>query len=298
MEISQNGLTEVNESQEVASQLNLEGNSSILAGGQQGKGQETDGVTLVEKEELRGQTSGQASESQSSITKDIDMSDSDESLTQEVSEVADVSDKEDIYTQLDRIRDEYGKEVSDRVSEMLTNEYFRYDHLENALKAVGFNGEIDDVMMSLRGKNDGSYENEYIKSTQEYQSLERELKSKNDMLMKTIHELRKVEFDKDLTSIKAVYPELEASSVWDLGSNYATLMASGIFDPLTAYETSKLLKERSTKQLPPTMGSFASSESTGEKMYYSPKDVDRLSRDDYNNPRIIQRIRKSMTKWK
>ena len=295
MEISQNGLTEVSQSQDVVSQVNMEDSSSILTDGQQGRGQEADKVKLEEKEDVKKQATKQECEDESFITEEID---GDDDTSEEVAESSDESDKEDIEAQLDRIRDEYGKEVSDRVSEMLGREYFRYDHLENALEAVGFNGEIADVMTLLKGEDDGSYEKEYIKSTQEYQSLERELKSKNDMLMKTMHELRKVEFDKDLTSIKAVYPELEASSVWDLGSNYATLMASGIFDPLTAYETSKLLKERSTKQSPPTMGSFAASESTGEKMYYSPKDVDKLSRDDYNNPRIIQRIRKSMTKWK
>ena len=45
-------------------------------------------------------------------------------------------------------------------------------------------------------------------------------------------------------------------------------------------------------------GSVKDSGASDLKDYYSPDDVDKLSDKDLDNPEIMERVRKSMTKWK
>jgi hypothetical protein len=35
-----------------------------------------------------------------------------------------------------------------------------------------------------------------------------------------------------------------------------------------------------------------------EKEFYTPEEVDRLSKNDYDNPKIMARVRRSMTRWR
>lgn len=54
------------------------------------------------------------------------------------------------------------------------------------------------------------------------------------------------------------------------------------------------------KQAIQTMGSVQNTptDTKGIKDYYTPEDVDRLTAADYKNPKVMERVRESMLKWK
>ena len=57
-------------------------------------------------------------------------------------------------------------------------------------------------------------------------------------------------------------------------------------------------KEVKKKEIPASMGSVKDTGGGNEKDYYTPAEVDMLSDKDLENPKIWEKVRKSMTKWK
>ena len=45
------------------------------------------------------------------------------------------------------------------------------------------------------------------------------------------------------------------------------------------------------------MGSMKNGNAQEEKTYYSPEDVDKLTSEELDDPKIFERVRKSMEKW-
>ena len=103
--------------------------------------------------------------------------------------------------------------------------------------------------------------------------------------------------DRQLAKIREVYPDIKAKNVFELGDTYMAIMASGAVDPVTAFEASSISGQRRYGAKPKSIGSVKSQGGENEKTFYSPTDVDRLSKTDLTNPKIWKRVRKSMTKW-
>lgn len=51
------------------------------------------------------------------------------------------------------------------------------------------------------------------------------------------------------------------------------------------------------KHAPEKMGSMKNGNTQEEKTYYSPEDVDKLTSEELDDPKIFERVRKSMEKW-
>ena len=104
--------------------------------------------------------------------------------------------------------------------------------------------------------------------------------------------------EKDIASIKAVYPEFSATGLDDLPKDFIHIMATGRVDAVTAYEILAAAKKRGTAAPPPTVGEVNAAVET-PKEYYTPQEVDRLTRADFKkDPSLLARIQKSMTKWR
>ncbi|MBE6038569.1 MAG: hypothetical protein E7218_05120 [Anaerofustis stercorihominis] len=104
-------------------------------------------------------------------------------------------------------------------------------------------------------------------------------------------------FDEDLRMIKREYPDENAQSVWELGDPFISLVMTGIVDALTAYEAYRAYRQRMGKALTPEIGGV----NTGYgvvKEFYSPEEVDRLTAKDYEDPRVMKKVRNSMLRWK
>lgn len=110
--------------------------------------------------------------------------------------------------------------------------------------------------------------------------------------------IRQSMLDADLQAIKQAYPDVKAKNAFELGDTYVALMQTGKVNALAAYAAQLQMEALGKKEAPPSMGDIKSGGADSEKEYYSPEDVDRLPKDAYNNPKIMEKIRKSMPKWK
>lgn len=98
----------------------------------------------------------------------------------------------------------------------------------------------------------------------------------------------------DLKRIQKLDPTVKALN--DLGDDYFNLIKVGV-DAEIAYEAVKQKKLRETKTAPPEIGRVNSNTKV-EKDYYSPEEVDKMSTAELDNPKIWEKVRNSMTKWK
>jgi hypothetical protein len=101
----------------------------------------------------------------------------------------------------------------------------------------------------------------------------------------------------DLEQIRQVHPELKAANARELGSRFFALMATGVLDPVTAYEAVLAYEKRhAAPEAPPVIGAVAGT-GGGEKEFYTPEEVDRLSSRQLKDKKTLDRIIRSMTKW-
>ena len=94
----------------------------------------------------------------------------------------------------------------------------------------------------------------------------------------------------DLALIRVMDPEV--SSLEELGEDFAALIAAGVSAPVAF----AAIRESKRASLPPSMGAVDVG-SVGEKTFYSPEEVDKLTSSQLADPSIWARVRESMTKW-
>lgn len=113
------------------------------------------------------------------------------------------------------------------------------------------------------------------------------LKSENERYAAEILERQMAE---DLALIRVMDPEV--SSLEALGEDFAALIAAGVSAPVAF----AAVRESKRASLPPSMGAVDVG-SAGEKTFYSPEEVDKLTSSQLADPSIWARVRESMTKW-
>jgi len=100
----------------------------------------------------------------------------------------------------------------------------------------------------------------------------------------------------DFEKIKAAYPNIAQKSIGEFGDEFLRLVILG-YDPLIAYEAVRAKQLREKKEPPPNIGAV-NNVSGEEKDFYTPEEVDKLTREDFKkNPRLLEVVRKSMLKW-
>ncbi len=108
--------------------------------------------------------------------------------------------------------------------------------------------------------------------------------------------LERKRFEDDLRLIKEFYPEETASSVWEFDEPFISLIMTGLVDALTAYEAYMAHKRRIKKDAVPEILGVRSV--TTQKEFFTPEEVDRLTKEDYDDPDIMRKVRNSMLYWK
>lgn len=162
-------------------------------------------------------------------------------------------------------------------------------------------GETKAFSERLKSKSN-ELENKYLDEIklrdEQLNELRREYENSSPAIMKAREIIRQSTISEDLRAIKEAYPEADVSSIEDMGEVFFSLMASGSVDAVTAYEAQALYESRKNSNIPSSMGSVRASGATGEKEYYSPEEVDRLSDSDFDSdPNLWGKVRKSMLKW-
>lgn len=101
---------------------------------------------------------------------------------------------------------------------------------------------------------------------------------------------------KDLQLLKSEYPDLKAETVDDLGEDYAKLIGLG-WSAKEAYEGS-LARTRANMKTPPPSTGPVKSQMPADKEFYTPEEVDRITREDLKkDPTLLEKIKRSMTRW-
>lgn len=117
-----------------------------------------------------------------------------------------------------------------------------------------------------------------------------QLRAQGEQLRQYQQQEMRTVFENDLSAIRRAYPDEQAKSVDELGTQFIAMCAAGV-SPLAAYEALRAEKNRSFRQ-PPSMGDVRP---VGGKGFYTRDEVARMSRSEIE--RNFERIRRSMDRW-
>lgn len=181
-------------------------------------------------------------------------------------------------------RDEYFKEKKEK-EELKA----KLEKRDIAFKELGFNGDVEEEVLKRRAERSGQSVEE-IKAERDKTINEAKEQAKKE-LQKEYEQrfLEKQQRLKDLAEIKAKYPDVTVEDTIGLGKKFITLMATGYFTPLEAYEASKPKEEKIVSS-----GSTKGGVSTDED-YFSPEEVSQMTRAQVK--KNFSKIEKSMEKW-
>lgn len=115
------------------------------------------------------------------------------------------------------------------------------------------------------------------------------LKEENERL----HEIQMQSvFQMDVDAINKAFPDAKLKDISQLGETFMKLRANGI-DTLIAYNAIKGTERPKPKEI-----GAVNAASTQEKDFYTPEEVDRLTKKQLDNPKTMAAVMKSMTKWR
>lgn len=168
------------------------------------------------------------------------------------------------------------------------------DRLMQALGQYGYQGDPDTIADALFAQSQGISVEEATAQRQaaeaenaKYQQLESQLETYRPLAIKAL-------MADDLAKIQTVNPEVK--NLDDLGADFFALMGA-LRDPILAYDALQVKKARETKPVPQNIGAVNSS-SSKEKDFYTSAEVDKLTKKDLDNPKIMKIVMDSMTRWK
>jgi hypothetical protein len=174
------------------------------------------------------------------------------------------------------------------------------ERLLQALAGYGYDGSPEEIADALIAQQQGI-------STEEARAQREAIEAENakyNQLQSEVETYKSLAIEKlksdDLAKLKSAYPEdkevQKLKSIDELGDEFFSLL-SATKDPELAYDALQVRNARHTKPTPPDIGAVNGS-SSKEKDFYTPDEVDKLTEKDYDNPKIMERVRQSMLKWK
>jgi hypothetical protein len=177
------------------------------------------------------------------------------------------------------------------------------ERLAKAFGMYGFNGNVDEIEDQAKahysGKTVEEVRNERLqaqKVIEEQQRREQETLAKDNQIKDLQRQLYARILDDDLKAIQAKDPSIK--SLDDLGKDFALMRSTGVSVDV-AYNAVKSTLEANKKTPPPEMGKVNATQKA-DKTYYTQDEVDAMiAANDkaLDNPSVLEKIRKSMTKW-
>lgn len=174
------------------------------------------------------------------------------------------------------------------------------DRLLSALNQFGYEGspeEIADALMAQTQNITVEEAKAQREATEQENQRLTQLQGENEYFKNIA--IEKLMAD-DLAKIKSTFKDdakvQGINSLNELGEEFVKAL-NVTKDPVLAYDVLRAKQARETKPTPPEIGGVNNSESK-EKDYYTPEEVDKLTDKDYDNPKIMERVRQSMQKWR
>jgi hypothetical protein len=177
------------------------------------------------------------------------------------------------------------------------------ERLAKAFGMYGFNGNVDEIEDQAKanyyGKTVEEVRNERLqaqKVIEEQQRREQETLAKDNQIKDLQRQLYARILDDDLKAIQAKDPSIK--SLDDLGKDFALMRSTGVSVDV-AYNAVKSTLEANKQTPPPEMGKVNAAQKA-DKTYYTQDEVDAMiAANDkaLDNPSVLEKIRKSMTKW-
>lgn len=177
------------------------------------------------------------------------------------------------------------------------------ERLTNSFGLFGFKGNVDEIEDQAKahysGKTVEEVRNERLqaqKVIEEQQRREQETLAKDNQIKDLQRQLYARILDDDLKAIQAKDPSIK--SLDDLGKDFALMRSTGVSVDV-AYNAVKSTLEANKKTPPPEMGKVNATQKA-DKTYYTQDEVDAMiAANDkaLDNPSVLEKIRKSMTKW-
>lgn len=176
----------------------------------------------------------------------------------------------------------------------------------NALKAAGYisSSNKEDALAELKASELGITIGEYRQREEALNArVNTMLENHPDVVAarEAQKKLRALEaekvFNADFEKIKQEYPDCDAKSYKDLGETYFKVMSVNGMDPVTAYRICMEEKANNDKKIPPKFEKV-NNHTPKEKEFYTSEEIDRLTDEDYKNPKVMQRVRESLRKMR
>lgn len=177
------------------------------------------------------------------------------------------------------------------------------ERLTNSFGLFGFKGNVDEIEDQAKahysGKTVEEVRNERLQAQkvfEEQQRREQENLAKDNQIKDLQRQLYARILDDDLKKVQSIDPSIK--SLDDLGADFAKMRMSGVSTDV-AYHAVKSSLEANKKTPPPEMGKVNATQKA-DKTYYTQDEVDAMiAANDkaLDNPSVLEKIRKSMTKW-
>ena len=177
------------------------------------------------------------------------------------------------------------------------------ERLANSFGLFGFKGNVDEIEDQAKAHYSGrtveEVRNERLqaqKAIEEQQRREQETLAKDNQIKDLQRQLYARILDDDLKKIQAIDPSVKTLD--ELGKEFSIMRANGLSLEV-AYNAIKQTRESNQKTPPPEIGKVNATQKA-DKTFYTEAEVDAMiaSNDKaLDNPSVLAKIRKSMTKW-
>lgn len=234
-----------------------------------------------------------------------------------------VEEPEKLYTEEDfnkKLDEVLAKKIARKEAKIRKEYDSKYGKLENVLRAgTGIDGDIEemtDTFNEYYSKNIKGYkaptENRY--SEREVEVLAKAeaddiIESGYDDIVEEVDRLANIGVDKMSAQEKLIFSRLASErkriederdlasiGVKELDDDFKEF-AKDLNPNLSTKEKYEIYTKYKPKTKVETIGSMKTSDPVIEKDYYTPEEVDKLTREELKNPKVMEAVDRSMAKW-
>lgn len=234
-----------------------------------------------------------------------------------------VEEPEKLYTEDDfnkKLDEVLAKKIARKEAKIRKEYDSKYGKLENVLRAgTGINGDIEEIADTFNNYYSENVEGYKTPTENRYSERETEILAKAeaddiiesgyDDIVEEVNRLANIGTDKMSAREKLIFSKLASErkkieDEKDLASIGVTKLdddfkefAKDLNPDLSMKEKYEIYTKYKPKTKVETIGSMKTSDPVTEKDYYTPEEVDKLTREELKDPKVMAAVDRSMAKW-